>query len=162
MPKNHFNYQKLLNDSMISIIKKVLNVISKEGLLADHHFYITFDITAKGVVIPLFLITKDSNEVTIVIQHLFTDLEVNQHGFSLYLSFKGKFEKLVIPFKAITYFTDPSMNFALKFECDSIADDITYPVQLDYSSLEDSAETSFGTEADNIIDLSNFRDKTDQ
>ena len=162
MPKNHFNYQKLLNDSMISIIKKVLNVISRNGLLGDHHFYITFDITSKGVVIPPFLITKDSNEVTIVIQHLFKDLEVNKDGFSVYLSFKGKFENLVIPFKAITYFTDPSVNFTLKLECDNIADYTTDPVQFDNASLEDSADHSFGTETDNIIDLSNFRDKTEQ
>ena len=162
MTKDHFNYQKLLDDSMISIIKKVLNIISSNGLPGDHHFYITFDINYKGVVVPLFLITKDHNKVTIVIQHLFKDLEVNKNGFSVYLSFKGKFEKLVIPFKAITAFTDPSVNFALKLECDDISDYTTDPRQCDNVSLKDSSDSAFGADKNNIIDLSNFRDKTEQ
>ena len=35
--------------------------------------------------------------------------------FKIALSFAGKYEKLVVPYKAVTSFADPYMNFGLKF-----------------------------------------------
>lgn len=53
--------------------------------------------------------------MTIAIQHQFKSLVIEDEGFKISLSFAGKFEKLYIPYRAITSFADPSMNFALKF-----------------------------------------------
>jgi hypothetical protein len=55
-------------------------------------------------------------EMTVVLQHQFWDLTVNEHGFQVGLSFKGTAELLVIPFDAVTGFFDPSVQFGLKFE----------------------------------------------
>ena len=53
--------------------------------------------------------------MTIVLQHQFWDLKVNEDSFSVTLSFNGKQEKLLIGYDAITQFTDPSTDFALQF-----------------------------------------------
>jgi hypothetical protein len=53
--------------------------------------------------------------MTIAIQYQFKSLVVDEDLFKISLSFGGKFEKLVVPYRSITSFADPSMNFALKF-----------------------------------------------
>jgi hypothetical protein len=58
---------------------------------------------------------KYPEEMTIAIQYQFKSLVVDEDLFKISLSFGGKFEKLVVPYRSITSFADPSMNFALKF-----------------------------------------------
>lgn len=53
--------------------------------------------------------------MTIVVQHQYKSLVVEHDLFKVSLSFAGKYEKLVVPYRAITSFADPSMNFGLKF-----------------------------------------------
>ena len=55
-------------------------------------------------------------QMTIILQHQFWDLTVNEHGFEVGLSFGGIPEKLSIPFEAINGFFDPSVQFGLQFE----------------------------------------------
>src|SRR5712691_4868545 len=68
-----------------------------------------------GVVIPDHLRAKYPDEMAIVLQHQFWDLDVTDHGFSVTLSFQKQLERLVIPFAAVRSFADPSVNFALEF-----------------------------------------------
>ena len=55
-------------------------------------------------------------QMTIILQHQFWDLAVNERGFEVGLSFGGIPEKLGIPFEAINGFFDPSVQFGLQFE----------------------------------------------
>ena len=55
-------------------------------------------------------------QMTIILQHQFWDLTVNEQGFEVGLSFGGIPEKLSIPFEAISGFFDPSVQFGLQFE----------------------------------------------
>ena len=52
--------------------------------------------------------------MTIVIQHRFWDLKVEDDGFSVGLSFGGVPATLVVPFAAITDFVDPAVDFSLQ------------------------------------------------
>src|ERR1700747_2019902 len=54
--------------------------------------------------------------MTIVLQHQFRDLTVNEQAFEVGLSFSGVNEHLVVPFDAIKRFFDPSVQFGLQFE----------------------------------------------
>ncbi len=54
--------------------------------------------------------------MTIILQHQFWDLTVNEQGFEVGLSFGGITERLSIPFEAINGFFDPSVQFGLQFE----------------------------------------------
>ena len=108
-------YDEIIENSMRSVIFETLKKIEKNGLPGKHYFIITFLTKFPNVEIPLTILEKYPEEMTIAIQYQFKNLTVEELGFSIALSFGGKFEKLNIPYKSITSFADPSMNFALKF-----------------------------------------------
>jgi uncharacterized protein len=92
-------------------------VVAAGGMLpGDHHFYITFKTGAPGVSIPLHLIERFPDEMTIVLQNKFWDLVVGAEMFSVGLSFNAIPTKLEIPFSAITAFVDPAVDFGLQFQ----------------------------------------------
>jgi hypothetical protein len=62
---------------------------------------------------------KFPEEMTIVIQHRFWDLKVEEDSFSVGLSFGGVASTLHVPFAAVTQFHDPAVEFALTFHADS-------------------------------------------
>jgi len=94
----------------------VLTQAAKSGLPGDHHFYISFDTSASGVVLSKRLKDKYPSEMTIVLQHRFWDLSVENDGFEVKLTFDGIPERLVVPFAAIRVFFDPSVRYGLQFE----------------------------------------------
>ncbi len=51
-----------------------------------------------------------------MLEHQFWDLEIEEDHFAVTLSFQSRPERLVIPFEAITAFTDPSCKFGLQFQ----------------------------------------------
>lgn len=108
-------YDEIIESSMRSVIYETLKKVEKNGLPGKHYFIITFITTYPEVSIPKSLIVKYPEEMTIAIQYQFRSLVVENDFFKISLSFGGKYEKLLIPYKAITSFSDPSMNFTLKF-----------------------------------------------
>lgn len=110
------DYETLAQDAMRGIVRTVLVQAAKTGLPGDHHFYISFDTAASGVVLSKRLKDKYPNEMTIVLQHRFWDLSVQDDGFEVKLTFDGIPERLVVPFAAIRVFFDPSVRYGLQFE----------------------------------------------
>jgi hypothetical protein len=108
-------YDEIIESSMRSVIYETLKKIEKTGLPGKHYFIVTFVTKFPGVLVPKTLIEKYPEEMTIAIQYQFKSLVVDEDLFKISLSFGGKFEKLVVPYRSITSFADPSMNFALKF-----------------------------------------------
>src|SRR5271169_2713729 len=114
---DHFRYDLLTQQALRGVVRNVLiEAAKKKGLPGDHHFYISFDTTAEGVRISERLRVQYPEQMTIILQHQFWDLTVNERGFEVGLSFGGIPEKLGIPFDAITGFFDPSVQFGLQFE----------------------------------------------
>jgi hypothetical protein len=89
------------------------------GLPGEHHFYITFKTRMPGVSIPKHLADKFPDDMTIVIQHRFWDLKVEDDAFSVGLSFGGVPAILHVPFAAVTQFHDPAVEFALTFHANA-------------------------------------------
>jgi len=56
------------------------------------------------------------DEMAIILQHEFWDLNVNPDAFEVSLNFSRKPERLTIPFDSITGFSDPSVPFGFKLE----------------------------------------------
>jgi hypothetical protein len=75
---------------------------------------------APGVDIPQRLIERFPDEMTIVLQHRFWDLKVDDEKFSVGLSFNQVPAMLNIPFSAITGFHDPAVNFELRFQAQDV------------------------------------------
>ncbi len=110
-----FDYDELVQGALKGAIRKVLQHVADHGLPGEHHFYITFDTNAEGVTLPVHLKERYSDDMTIVLQHRYWGLKVDEERFELKLSFDGKPELLVIPFEALIAFVDPSAQFALQF-----------------------------------------------
>ena len=109
------NYELLVEDSLRTVVRGALAIVQEYGLLGESHFYITFRTQADGVQLDDTLKEGNPQEMTIVLQHQFWDLTVEEKQFSVGLSFSGVQYQLVIPFSAVTHFTDPSVGFGLQF-----------------------------------------------
>ena len=107
------NYQKILNKNMIQVFKDILKEIKDKGLSNSNHLYITFETIYKDTIIPQWLIEKYPNDMTIVIQHEFYDIELKEEFFNITLSFNDIKTKLKISYESIISFADPSSNFGL-------------------------------------------------
>ena len=117
MPEDHIRYDILAQDALRGVIRKVLSEVAASGHLpGDHHFFVTFKTTAPGVRLSPHLKAKYAEQMTIVIQHQYWDLKVNETQFEIGLSFSDVPERLVIPFAAVRGFYDPSVNFELEFD----------------------------------------------
>jgi uncharacterized protein len=116
MPTDLIRYDLLVQDALKGVVRRVLSNAMREGIPGEHHFYLSFRTREKGVRISQSLRDKYPEEMTIVLQHQFWDLAVNEHMIEVGLSFSGVPEKLVIPFDAVSGFFDPSVQFGLKFE----------------------------------------------
>lgn len=116
MVDDQIRYDVLYQEALLGLVKKVLAEVAQAGLPGEHHFYVTFDTRAPGVRISSRLRADYPSEMTVVLQHQFWDLTVTDSTFEVGLSFKGVPERLVVPFRAITSFTDPHVSFQVKFD----------------------------------------------
>lgn len=116
MAEDLLRYDVLAQEALRGLVRKVLAEVVQTGLPGDHHFFITFDTCHPGVRISSRLKSQYPEEMTVVLQHQFWDLAVNDTSFEVGLSFKGVPEKLVVPLHAINGFVDPHAGFALKFD----------------------------------------------
>ena len=116
MPTDLIRYDLLVQDALKGVVRRVLANAIRDGIPGEHHFYLSFRTREKGVRISQALRDKYPDEMTIVLQHQFWDLSVNDYAIEVGLSFSNVPEKLVIPFDAVSGFFDPSVQFGLKFE----------------------------------------------
>ncbi len=162
--EGQFNYQTLVENALRLVIREALKTAEKDGLTGDNHFYITFMTTYDGVQISDNLHHHHPEQMTIILQHRFWNLEVRDDDFSVTLSFNGHQESLVIPFMAVLDFNDPSVGFGLQFTIEQ--DNRTFfPDQVldDETNIEDSppknnSESNSGANnGAKIVSLDQFR-----
>jgi uncharacterized protein len=116
MAVDHIRYDILAQDALRGVVRRVLMDAAKNGLPGEHHFYISFDTRAEGVRLSPRMLAQYPEEMTVVLQHQFWDLEVTENGFEVGVSFGGLPERLAVPFAAVKGFFDPSVQFGLQFE----------------------------------------------
>lgn len=117
------DYGTLMHRAMRGLIQTVLSDVAQNGLPGAHHFFITFDTTHPDVEIADWLRDRYPTEMTVVLQHWFENLEVEDDLFRITLNFGNQPEPMVIPFDALRTFVDPSVEFGLRFESQSDDDD---------------------------------------
>lgn len=110
-----FDYPALLRQATIGVVREVLQATAANGLVGDHHFYLTFRTGDDGVSIPPGLRARYPETMTIVLQHQFGELEVDDEAFAVTLRFGGAWERVRVPFSALASFLDPSVPFGLDF-----------------------------------------------
>ena len=109
------NYEMLVEDALRSVVRSSLRIVENIGLPGETHFYISFITSYDGVELDESLRAKHPEQMTIVIQHQYADLQVSDDHFSITLFFSGKPSPMIIPFQAVTSFNDPSVGFGLQF-----------------------------------------------
>ncbi len=115
MTKDLIGYDVLVENGLRSVIREALRRVAADGWPGTHHAYITFRTDAPGVDVPDPLRARYPDELTIVLQHQFWDLEVEDDFFAVTLSFSKVGHRLVVPYSALTGYADPSVKFGLQF-----------------------------------------------
>jgi hypothetical protein len=173
---DRFHYDALVDDALRSVVRRVLVQVAEKGLPGSHHFYISFRSTDPGVELPDYLRAKYPEEMTIVLQHQYWDLVVNDAFFEVTVSFNKQQEHIKVPFMALSAFVDPSVRFGLQFDRKDKAgnlldkaDPATAPTPLpapepraktDPAATDDAAaEAKPEDAASKIVKLDSFRKK---
>lgn len=154
------DYAWLTQNAMRGVVREVLKLTRDLGELpGEHHFYIEFDTNMPGVGLADRLRTQYPDRMTIVLQHQFDDLIIEEDKFSVTLQFKGVPEPIMIPFDSITQFADPSANFVLQFQSEDaqLSDEAEIPDEPDDDPTppEDTPPTGGA----DVVSLDRFRKK---
>ena len=115
MTKDYIGYEALADRALRSVVREALQRVEKQGLIGNHHFYVTFKTHDPGVDIPEFLKERYPDEMTIVLQNQFWGLKTGETSFEVTLSFQKLPATLTIPYDALTAFHDPGVHFGLQF-----------------------------------------------
>lgn len=162
---DYIGYEALTQAAMRGVVREALRETARNGATpGDHHFYITFRTKAPGVKMAEHLVERFPDEMTIVVQHQFWDLEVYDGYFEVILKFNGVPQHLSIPFAAMTRFVDPAVNFGLSFERggDKTGQDVVGPTPETEEAQTHAEEPkrAAGDEAANtVVSIDAFRRK---
>ncbi len=148
MGEERLDYPALVREALRGVVRQVLRRVSEVGLPGEHHFFLTFRTGHPDAALPPALRKTHPEEMTIVLQHQFTDLVVTEEAFSVTLRFDGVPRRLTVPFAALTGFLDPAGPLGLQFE-PAAAEGPTVPVESEGPSPA----------AANVVDLRAFRKK---
>ena len=116
-PESLLPYDDWTEEALRHVVVRALAHVGAQGMPGEHHFYVSFRTDRPGVMIPQRLLAQYPHEMTIVLQHQFWDLQVDEPAgwFSIGLSFGGIPTTLKVPFSAVTAFADPHVQFGLRF-----------------------------------------------
>ena len=146
------DYGQLMHHAMRGLLAELLDHVGQNGLPGEHHFFITFDTTHEEVDMAKWLFESYPEEMTIVIQHWFENLETLDDGFTITLNFGDAPEPLYIPWDAVRTFVDPSVEFGLRFEAEGAVPEESPMIEIDGTD-EDAAPPK---PAD-VVSLDSFR-----
>src|ERR1700733_15062581 len=116
MSEDLLRYDLMIEAALRDVVRETMETVARDGLLGEHHFYITFLTKFPGVKVPDYLRKQYPDEMTIVLQYQFFGLKLEDDAIYVTLSFNNVKENLIVPIDAITTFADPSVNFALQFQ----------------------------------------------
>jgi hypothetical protein len=171
MSDDQLPYGLFYQEALRGIMRKALAVAAEDGLPDDHYFHITFRTDHPGVQMPQALRLQYPTEMAIILQHVFHDLDVDDAGFSVTLSFNRVQQRLTVPLEAVTTFQDPPANVVLSFleaeqllaaqgwpddESDGPAREIDGPETGDEGSPS-PGDADGAEDGDNVIAFDNFR-----
>ncbi|HUP24081.1 MAG TPA: ClpXP protease specificity-enhancing factor SspB [Thermoanaerobaculia bacterium] len=114
--ESKIDYVARIDAALREVVRDLLAEIADEGLPGSHHFFLSFDTSHAGVILPPSLHSRYPGEMTVVLQHQFWDLEVEEHQVSVTLQFAGVPQRITVPFAALSAFSDPAAEFGLRFQ----------------------------------------------
>lgn len=117
-PESLLPYDEWTEEALRQVVVRALQYVAANGLPGEHHFYLTFRTDHPGAVVPPRLRSQYPEEMTIVLQHQFWNLQVDQEAglITVGLSFGGVPATLAIPLDAVVGFADPHVRYGLRFQ----------------------------------------------
>ena len=117
-PDSLLPYEKWIEQALRHVVAQAIEHVAAEGLPGGHHFYITFRTNHPGVELPQRVKAQYPQEMTIVLQHQFWDLNFDRatQAIQVGLSFGGVPSRLIIPLEAVVEFADPHIRYGLRFQ----------------------------------------------
>ena len=161
VPESLLPYNAWMEDAMRGVMLRAIAHVAANGLPGGHHFYITFRTDHPQSVIPARLRAQYPQEMTIVLQHQYSGLAVDEETgtVSVGLSFGGVPSKLAIPAAAITAFADPEVQFGLRFgPAATVAPEVEVESEPD---PEPEASVDEPAEQPQVVSLDAFRRRRD-
>jgi hypothetical protein len=161
-PDSLLPYDQWTEEALRHVVARAVAHASVHGLPGQHHFYITFRTDHPGVVIPPRLRAQYPQEMTIVLQHQFWDLRMDDEAglISVGLSFGGVASTLVIPLAALTAFADPQVRYGLRFQV-TLPDAKAAPDVAPLPALpQPAADQPDVPDAPQVVSLDAFRRRT--
>lgn len=169
MTDDPFRYDVWIENALRGVVRQSLEQAAELGLSDNHHFYITFQTDFPGVVMPDSLRAQYPEEITIVLQYEYWDLEVEEKIFHVTLSFNNERSALSVPFEAITAFADPAVKFGLQLKLDGLPgnadddlfgdDDMDQDFESEASPPPSADKNDEPEKMGEVIDLGAFRKK---
>jgi hypothetical protein len=155
-PESLLPYDEWTEEALRHVMVRALRHAGANGLPGEHHFYITFRTDHPGTVIPARLRAQYREEMTIVLQHQFWDLTVDEAAglFTVGLSFGGVASTLRIPLAAVTAFADPFVKYGLRFRAEA------HPVTPEPEPEPKPTEEPQPKPEPQVVSLDAFRRKT--
>lgn len=123
MTPTELNYGQMMQRALRSVMAEALGTVANGGLPGDHHFYITIDTRHPETELPDWLRAEYPEQITIVLQFEYSDLEVSDVGFGVRMSFADRSAAIYAPFDSVLTFVDPSVEFGLKFDATEVEQD---------------------------------------
>lgn len=148
------DYPKMVREALRMVVRQALMQVVREGLAPPHQLYLTLATKAPNVHLPGFLRTAYPDEVTLVLEHQFWDLDVDDDGFSVTLRFGGAQHRIHAPFLALTAFVDAGAEFGLRFDAAGDAES----AELDESGTPETETPAEVPKGDgDVVDMAAFR-----
>ena len=147
MTPTELNYGRMMQRALRSVMAEALGTVAEVGLPGDHHFYITIDTRHPKTQLPDWLRAEYPEQITIVLQFEYSNLNVTDDGFGVEMSFADRSAAIYAPFDAVLTFVDPSVEFGLKFDATEVELEET-PEPVTEDKPEESGE---------VVSLDQFR-----
>ena len=163
------DYQVLIDQAMLDIVKKILVHAQDEGLRDEQCFYISFRTDFPEVILSKNVKARYPKEITIVLQYQYKNLQVLEDRFSVNIAFSGISETIEVPFSALTGFADPSVNFSVQFRqvaqdknSDSHIHEATDLLKMPPNSMKKKPKEKEAPkkEAGEVVSIEQFRNKS--
>lgn len=139
MAQDMIGYDALAREALRTVVREALRRVADEGLPGAHHFYISFKTKAPGVDLDPKLLERFPDEMTIVLEHQFWDLAVDEDAFEVTLQFNQAPKYLRVPFDALTQFSDPGVSFGLRFDATPHSDNDTSGTDQNGTNADEAA-----------------------
>ncbi len=161
MEGDPLRYDRWIEEALRQVVRRALEHTAFHGLPGEHHFYVTFQTGFPGVRIPDYLKAQYPDDMTIVLQNRFWDLDVTEESCAVTLTFNGRKERLYIPFSAIVAFADPSVKFGLQLRVELDGGEVgeTLANGADEADLAEAADPDDPKGDSNVVALDTFRKK---